>query len=403
VIYAIPFIKLVGVFALMILLLRLKVDIGVVILSGAAAMGLLWGMTPLHLLNVSLRASVEFASIRLLLIVIFLRLLSGVMAQSGALQRIENASRMIFRDIRWALAAIPALIGLMPMPAGALVSAPMIEPVADRLKLTPTDRTLVNYWFRHIWEYAWPMYQAIIIAAAMISVPVKAIVLRQAILSVVMAAIGYFFILRKFPSERTPDFAPGKGFRELLIATYPIIVILLLSIIGSLDLMYGSMVAFVAAIIPYLKRLNYRELLKKGIPPKIVVLILSVMIFKKVLKVSGAVETLPETVTMLNLPAIVAVIVTPFVVGILTGISFAFVGIAFPLILTLITGNWVNFIVAYLAGFAGVLLSPVHLCLVLSTDYYGASLKQVYNRLVFPVFLTFGIGLIYAIAFGRFF
>ncbi len=398
-----PFIKLLTVFGFMILLLRLKVDIGIVILGGAFALGLLFGMNFLNLLKVSARASVEFATIRLLLIVIFLRLLSGIMAQTGALKRIELASRMIFRDIKWGLAAIPALIGLMPMPAGALVSAPMIEPMADRLNLSKTDRTLVNYWFRHIWEYSWPLYQGLIIAAAMISSPVRAIIVRQLPLSLLMVFIGYFFILKRFKSEQTSEFNLKTGLKELAIATYPILVILALSIIGKLDLLYGSLIAVISAILPYFKALDYKKLLKRGVSLKIVVLILSVMIFKKVLQVSGAISTLPRMVAMLNLPDIVAVAATPFVVGILTGISFAYVGISFPLILTMITGNWANFMVAYLAGFTGVLLSPVHLCLVLSADYYGASLKDVYNKLVWPVTVTFVIGLIYAVFFGRFF
>ncbi len=384
----------------MIVLLRVKVDIGVVILSGAVAFGLLFGMDVVQLVRVSARASVEYATIRLLLIVIFLRLLSGVMSQSGALHRIENASRMIFRDIKWALAAIPALIGLMPMPAGALVSAPMIEKVADRLELDATEKTLVNYWFRHIWEYAWPLYQGIIIAAAMIVSPVRAIILRQFPLTLLMALVGYVFILKKFRSETTSEFDFLNGIKELTIATYPILVILLLSIIGSLDLLYGSLVAVILAIVPYFRKLDYKKLLKRGISLKIVVLIVSVMIFKKILKVSGAIETLPQMVAVLNLPDVIAVALTPFVVGILTGISFAYVGIAFPLILTMITGNWVNFMIAYLAGFTGVLLSPVHLCLVLSADYYGAPLKKVYNRLLWPVTATFIGGILYAVLFG---
>ncbi|MEE9192464.1 MAG: DUF401 family protein, partial [Candidatus Aerophobetes bacterium] len=43
---------------------------------------------------------------------------------------------------------------------------------------------------------------------------------------------------------------------------------------------------------------------------------------------------------------------------------------------------------AYVGGFSGMLLSPVHLCLLFSTKYFGADLKKVYRLLYLPVSLV---------------
>ena len=37
---------------------------------------------------------------------------------------------------------------------------------------------------------------------------------------------------------------------------------------------------------------------------------------------------------------------------------------------------------AYVSGMSGVMLSPLHLCLVLTTAYYGATLMKVYKYLI---------------------
>jgi len=44
---------------------------------------------------------------------------------------------------------------------------------------------------------------------------------------------------------------------------------------------------------------------------------------------------------------------------------------------------------AYVSGFVGILLSPAHLCLVLTLDYFRASLKDVYRIMIIPVIIIF--------------
>jgi hypothetical protein len=40
---------------------------------------------------------------------------------------------------------------------------------------------------------------------------------------------------------------------------------------------------------------------------------------------------------------------------------------------------------AYAAGFAGVLLSPFHLCLIVTKEYFQADFKKLYKLLPLPV------------------
>jgi len=39
---------------------------------------------------------------------------------------------------------------------------------------------------------------------------------------------------------------------------------------------------------------------------------------------------------------------------------------------------------AFAAGFAGVILSPLHLCYVLTCEYFRADIARVYHRLFLP-------------------
>ena len=45
----------------------------------------------------------------------------------------------------------------------------------------------------------------------------------------------------------------------------------------------------------------------------------------------------------------------------------------------------------YVIGFAGILVSPLHLCLVLTNEYFGASLLEVYRYMAIPIFVMIAL------------
>jgi len=280
------------------------------------------------------------------------------------------------------------------MPAGALVSAPMIEKVADKLNLKPEEKTVINYWFRHVWEFSWPMYQAIIIASTVLGLTVREFSTKMFPLTILMILIGYLLFLRPIKDESIEKGNRKKGIKLLLKATYPILVIILISIVLGYDMVYGAFAGLVSALIPHFKKLSKKEIIKHGFQPRIIFLLLSVMYFKHLLEITNAVEALPKAILELKLPVIFVITLTPFIVGLMTGISFAYVGMAFPLLLPFFTG-FDKVALAYLSGYMGMLFSPVHLCLVFSAEYYKAELGKVYKELLAPGAILFLLGVMY--------
>jgi hypothetical protein len=320
--------------------------------------------------------------------------LSAIFSQIGYLKDMERAIRELFPKAKYSLAMLPALIGLMPMPAGALVSAPMIEEVANKLNLKPEEKTLVNYWFRHVWEFSWPMYQSIIIASAVIGIAVREISIKLFPLTLIMIFLGYLFMLRPIKDENSKVGNRKEGLKLLFKATYPILVIILISIVLGYDMVYGAFIGVLSAALPNFKNLSKKDVLKQGLQPKIIFLLIGVMYFKHILETTGAVEALPNAILELNLPVILIILLTPFLVGLMTGISFAYVGMTFPLLLPFFT-SFDKIALAYLGGYMGILFSPVHLCLVFSSEYYRAEIGKVYVKLLIPSLALFVVGVLY--------
>ncbi|MCK7476243.1 MAG: DUF401 family protein [Candidatus Moduliflexus flocculans] len=105
------------------------------------------------------------------------------MQSSGAFRAMVDALKNLVRDDRLILAIPSAFIGLLPMMGGAMMGAPIVDEAARRWDVSPDWKTFYNYWFRHVWEYWWPLYLSVIMASAIFRVPVWKIGLHQALYS----------------------------------------------------------------------------------------------------------------------------------------------------------------------------------------------------------------------------
>ena len=143
------------------------------------------------------------------------------------------------------------------------------------------------------------------------------------------------------------------------------------------------------------------KFLKESFSLQIIFLIFGVMYFKSVLELSGAVPQLVDFFKIIKLNMLLILFFLPFVVGLLTGVVQAFVAITFPLIFPFITFDGgvslklLSF--AFMSGYAGVMLSPVHLCYLLTCDYFGTEITKVYPYLLILTPVLPAIGLILAI------
>ena len=113
------------------------------------------------------------------------------------------------------------------------------------------------------------------------------------------------------------------------------------------------------------------------------------MLFKVIIERADAAAVLISDMQAIGLPSILILAVLPLLIGLATGISMAFVGVALPLLLPYIvldsdiSGS--ALLLAFTSGMMGILVSPLHLCLILSSEYFKANLAKVYRYVLPPV------------------
>ncbi|HUT35032.1 MAG TPA: DUF401 family protein [Planctomycetota bacterium] len=400
------------VFALMIYLIRRRVDVSYALVTGAVVVGLCfgieWSRVPrgvgpaLGGIVVNLgKAAIDPANLQLLGLVLLIQLLGHTLKHGGGLQQLIGTLKSLLRDRRAAMAAGPALIGLLPTPGGALFSAPMVGELANGLSVPGEDRTLINYWFRHVWEWTWPLYPGLLFASAILRAPLDRIILANAPLTLGAILIGAVFCFRRvhLPPDDHKSHGPAT-WRDLLAGVWPIVLLIVLTAAPALGRAAGMPVplstgaallialAVVNPLLLWSRRTPWREvwgLVRQTLSVRLIVLVYGVVAFRQMLDAYQAGGNLARAFAEWGVPEPLLLFALPLSVGLLTGYMPAAVAICFPLVASLIVDaagvHYGRLALAYAGGLFGVLLSPVHLCLVLSTEYFKADFGRVYRGL----------------------
>ncbi|MFW6235231.1 MAG: DUF401 family protein [Desulfovibrionales bacterium] len=411
-----PYFRVLLVFAIMLLLMKRKVGLGTAILAGSVLLGLFFWTPPGVWIHSTATALTDVKLLFLAAIVSLILVLSNVLERTGQSERLMEllSGYLVWRRLR--LSFFPALIGLLPMPGGAVFSAPMVKSAARDLNVSDEQMVYINYWFRHIWEMVWPLYPGIILTAYLANVSILELLLYTWPGVAVSVAIGWWFFLRKgkltLPADRPPREAALPPFSKVLYQGIPLII----AIAGSLGLegaiwLTGLELPFELALVLALSlailasvlqnRLSigkFLDLIAWNHLGKMVYLILAIFVFKAILENGGVVDELSRA-SQGGSTLFLTCLLLPPLVGLVSGITVAYVGATFPLILALIaqaglTDQQLPYLVlALFTGFAGVLASPVHACLLLTCEYFHSPLAVIWKRIAPPclLFLAFGV------------
>lgn len=376
-------------FAALILLTRANVRVPVALAVASALFGLLsLGVDGLLLAGVEGVTSHE--TMLLLANLVSSLFLASLLSEVRLLEVVTKA----FKGLGLGAAAlgIPPVIGLLPMPGGAIISAMMLKDVYFKdLRLPPGVAVFVNYWFRHVFVPTWPLYQAMIIVSAVLHVPVSAIVASTWPATVAAVAAGLLIYFARLRRRGTAGYARSVERRvrakDLAVGLSPFLAVSALVVGAGLPI-YAS-ILIVAALVMTIYRPGARSLAKSlrfAFNPEILLLVLAVATFKQYTAASGANVRLYGAIAGSDVPVQLVVFALPFIIGAISGGEFGFAALSMPLLTSVIgVGDNVDsglLLIAYAAGYLGVMVSPLHLCLLLTLKYYKASLGETYHMVV---------------------
>jgi len=380
---------------IMTILIARKIRLEVVLPLGALALGLLFGLEFGDIFGTWFNSFINTRFRDLFVIILSVMLLGELMEKGKFFNRMSALFLKIFKDNRFAAAASAAFIGFLPMPGGSLISAPFVD------KLLPDysnqEKMAVNYWFRHIWEYFFPLYAGLAWIITVFKASPLLILLIMGPMTVVMAVWGLPMLLKRNKTD-IPELATPENPLKLLVISWPIIMAVVLSIAFKVPLplsVFVSLCAFIVKertlvkhILPFLMR-------KKTV--YLIFLVSGMVFFDSITRNSGVANDLYSSMQGTNIE--IFIIAVPMICGLLTGITIGFVSISFPILAPFLVVEGVPrmelILLAYTAGFCGVMVSPMHLCLIITTDHFKTVLGKVYPYIIKATTGTIITGIIY--------
>lgn len=390
------FLKIAIIFLFIILLLKRKINIGYALLLGSLPFFILYKFDLTEIPEKLAKALTSSSSIGLFLSLTLIRSFEYSLRQHGLMKKMTDASNVLISNQKLSVISMPLIIGMLPSLGGAYLSAPMVDSATRNANISKEDKAFINYWFRHPWELILPLYPGIVLASTVSGIPLRELIMLNLPVAIFFFLAG-FINMRNLNVKNPTSFEKSQTKIKINYLTYfiPILMVLMPVMVFKVDLFLTLF--FCIAILGLFFRdspLRILRTIKYGLSKEVLILVLGVMIFKEMLQISGAVEGIAKAINELNIPKILVFTALPFIVGLITGISVGFVGSTFPILLNLKEVLSYEISIAFVAGYVGVLISPLHLCLILTRDYFKADLLGIYRRISLATVLIFFIALI---------
>lgn len=388
-------VKLLLILALIVLGIKRKIFVGYLLLAAGIVTPFLFGFGPAEVARGvwGTLSSLDFW--RLFAALVIVTFLGYLLKEMGSLDRLTAAAQELAGGKRTAVAILPAAVGMMPMPGGALLSAPLVGQVLKDDNKPPRFLAAANYWFRHVMEFFWPLYPGIILGAGIAGLRVQTFSLLGIIMSLVMLGLGYLFFLRKITNHHRASHSL-RAVACICLAVWPLFLTVFLALVWRIDIVLALLAAVVVTVL--VNRSSWPliwPVIRGAVTLRLFFLVFGILVFKDLLELSGAVAAIPDEVTRLGIPPATVIFIVAFLTGLLSGMVAAFVGLSFPILagfLYIPEINLANIFLVYLSGYMGMILSPTHFCLLLTTEHFKAELGSVYRTFIIPIIILAAVG-----------
>ena len=372
--------------ALFVVLMYRRVGLGVSLTVAAFLMSLLsLGISGTG--TVLLETCIDPVTLTLVFASFFIMFLSQLYKETGLVNVLTRSLGGFIKNSKVTVSLLPAVIGLLPVAGGALMSAPMVEAEADKLGLDASKKTYINIWFRHAILPVYPISQFLILTAALTETSIDALIARQALVVTVMIIIGYFIGLRKTQVAKTDNTEaeanPKANLKGLLHSFLPIIITIILAAALNVNIAIATLAGVITILIITKTKLTaFQKILKNKAIWEVTLAAFSALLLRNVTLASGASDILGSALANMNLSGIIVLSIVPAVLGFLLGSPSGAVALSVPILAETVTFIPKNASLLYISAYLGYLSAPTHLCLVFTAQYFRTSISKSYKYLI---------------------
>jgi integral membrane protein (TIGR00529 family) len=371
---------------LFLVLLYRKVGLGISLTAAAFLMSFL-SLGIYGTATTLLETCMDQTTLTLVFASFFIMLLSILYKETGLVDDLTRSLGGFIKNSKVIVSLLPAVIGLLPVAGGALMSAPMVDAEADKLGLDESKKTFVNIWFRHAIIPVYPVSQFIILTAALTQTSIDALIVRQVFVVIVMIVVGYFIGLRKTQDPKTDNTKaeanPKSNLKWLVYSFLPIIITVVLTAALNVNIAIATLVGVATIlVITKTKAATFPKILKNKALWEVTLAAFGALLLKNVTLASGASEIIGSTLANTNMHAIILLSIVPAVLGFLMGSPSGAVALSVPILAETVAFIPKTAGLLFISAYLGYLIAPTHLCLVFTAQYFKSSINRSYKYLI---------------------
>ncbi len=355
-------------------------NLALALITGSIVLGLF--TLPLSLILDRVLFTITDSSIIMLSLAVgVIPVIGGTMRDSGQIDSLVENLRLPKKHV---LALSPALMGLLPIPGGALLSCPVLEKAGEGV---PADiLAAINNWFRHTLILVYPLSAALIVSTQVAGLDIYHAIAWLLPGFAVALVLGYIAFLRGIDGNlgyRGRFSLRGLLLPMMIILSAPVLDFVLKRTlaIDSLATLCGVSTALVLSMAFSRSKLAMGRIIVRMKPWNFALIIIGMFLYLHMFQASD----ISTVIASLPLPPLVLAVTVGFLLGLLTGRVQLPASIILPVYMaSAIALDAPHFAVIYVAIFFGFVVSPVHPCLVVTGEYFGVPLTSVVRRLSYP-------------------
>lgn len=382
------FLVVIAAMILIVVLLRFKVLIGPAILSGGLLIWLFESRSFEKLWVAFTETLTMQRTWDLLLCLYFVMCLEVELRKSGSLHGMVVTLRNIFSSNKVTLAFMPAFLGLLPSLGGARFSAPIVQEASEGIAVDDEQKSAINLWFRHIFEFSNPLMPGVILACGIANVSIGDLIDQVGWVTILCFVLGWIFLivpLKITDPEKATNTQHDRtiDWKSLILAFGPIVTSFLLIVAFDVQAALAMglvVVAFIPLYFWFKRPISVKSVFTESLDKKLFFNVVCILYFIQLLTVIG---TLDEIVNVFNnsaLPQAVIIACLSFIFGVMTGMGQGYIAIVMPIVALMAPGNIVLVGIAMVYGMAGQMVTPTHLCILVTVEYFKSRLWKTIGK-----------------------
>ena len=376
------FLVVIAAMILIVVLLRFKVLIGPAILSGGLLIWLFESRSFEKLWIAFTETLTMQRTWDLLLCLYFVMCLEVELRKSGSLHGMVVTLRNIFSSNKVTLAFMPAFLGLLPSLGGARFSAPIVQEASDGIAVDDEQKSAINLWFRHIFEFSNPLMPGVILACGIANVSIGDLIDQVGWVTILCFVLGWIFLI--IPLKITdPEKATNTqhdrtiDWKSLVLAFGPIVTSFLLIVAFNVQAALAMglvVVAFIPLYFWFKRPISVKSVFTESLDKKLFFNVVCILYFIQLLTVIGTLDEIVSVFNNSSLPQAVIIACLSFIFGVMTGMGQGYIAIVMPIVALMAPGNIVLVGIAMVYGMAGQMVTPTHLCILVTVEYFKCRL-----------------------------